>query len=84
MRRLVKMKYPITLWTIRPGSRSYVRCDKLDHKSGLETIHPLRGFQGEPHFSPLVLLFSKSTPDTIKGFLSRNEPSMQRDLAKLI
>jgi hypothetical protein len=48
--------------------RPYVRSDTSDHMSGLETVCSLRGFQGEPHFSPLILLFFKSTTKTIKGF----------------
>jgi hypothetical protein len=66
---VVKIKSPITLWTIRLGSGLYVRCDTSDHTFGLETVHPLQGFQGEPHFSPLVFLFSKSTPKANKGLL---------------
>jgi hypothetical protein len=41
----------------------------LDHTSGLETVCSLQGFHGEPYFSPLIFLFSKSTPKTIKCFL---------------
>jgi hypothetical protein len=66
---VVKIKSPVTLWTVRLGSGSNIRCDTSDRMFGLETVHPLQGFQGEPHFSPLVLLFSKSTPKANKGFL---------------
>ena len=67
MGQLVIIKFFVTLWTIRLGSRLYVHCDTSDPTSDLETVQPLRSFQGEPHFSPLVLLFFKSTPKTIKG-----------------
>jgi hypothetical protein len=69
MKRLVKIKFSVTFWTVRPSLDLYVCCDTSDSMFGLETICPLRGFQGEPRFSQLVLLFSKSTSKTIKGFL---------------
>ena len=47
---LVKIMFPVTLWTVRPSLGPYVRCDTLDCTSNLETIRPLQGFQGEPHF----------------------------------
>jgi hypothetical protein len=58
---MIKIKFPVTLWTVLLGSKPYVRYNTLDRMSGLETVCPLQGFQGEPHFSPLTLLFSKST-----------------------
>jgi hypothetical protein len=66
---LMKIKFPVILWTLCPGLGPYVRCDTSDHTSSLETIRSLQGFQGEPYFFSLILLFSKSIPKTIKGFL---------------
>jgi hypothetical protein len=66
MRWLVKIKFTATLWTIRPGSGPYVYCDTSDRTSDLEIVRPFQGFQRKPHFSLHVLLFSKSTPKTIK------------------
>jgi hypothetical protein len=43
-----------------------VPCHTLDRMSGLEALRLLRGFQGEPPFSPHILLFSKTTSKTIK------------------
>ena len=69
MEQLVKIKSLITLWTVRLSSGLYVLCNTSDRTSGLETVRPLRGIQGEPHFSPFVLLFFKSTPKTNKWLL---------------
>jgi hypothetical protein len=55
MGRLVKIKFPVTLWTVRPGSGPYVRCDTLDCMSGLETVRSLQGFQEN-----LIFLHSSS------------------------
>jgi hypothetical protein len=66
---LVKIKFHVILWTIRSSLGLYVCCDTLDRLSGLETVCSFRGFQGEHYFSPLMLLFSKSTPKAIKSFL---------------
>jgi hypothetical protein len=66
MGRLVTIKFPVTLWIVHPGS-PYIRCDTSNRTSNLETVCPLQGFQGEPHFSSFVLLFSNSTLKTIKG-----------------
>ena len=63
MGRLMKIMSHVTLWTVRPDLGPYVCCETSDHMSGLEIVRLLQGFQGERHFSPLVLLFSKSTPN---------------------
>jgi hypothetical protein len=80
---LVKIKFPITLLIVRPSLGPYVCFDTLDCTPDLEIVCLLQGFQGDSHFSPLVLVLSKSTAKTIKGFLSRNETFMQRDHGKL-
>ena len=45
MRRLVKIKFHVTLWIVRLGLGPYVCYDTSDRTSGLETVLPLRGFQ---------------------------------------
>ena len=73
MGRLVENKSPVTLWTVRSGSRPYIHRDTSDHTFGLETVYPLLGFQGEPHF----LHSSSYPPNTLlsipKGSLSEVE-----------
>jgi hypothetical protein len=44
MGRLVKIKFPVTLWTVHPGLWLYVRCDTLNRTLGLETVRLLLGF----------------------------------------
>jgi hypothetical protein len=41
---LVKIKFPVTLWTVRSGSGLYVHCDTSKCAFGLETVRPLQGF----------------------------------------
>jgi hypothetical protein len=44
MGQLVKIKFPVTLWTVHPGSCPYVHCDTSDRMFGLEIVHLLGDF----------------------------------------
>jgi hypothetical protein len=67
MGRLVKMEFPYHNLIVCPGSGPYVRYDTSGRTFGLETVRPLRVFQGEPHFLSTVHLFFDSR--AIKDFL---------------
>jgi hypothetical protein len=46
--------------SVHLGLGSYVHCDTLGHTFGLEIVHPLRGFLGEPYLLYTICLFSDS------------------------